>query len=403
MVSEKKSTGPSEPNKTSDKKFEKEARKQGLKKIFVSCYPENVDDNGNIKYPIDDAILRKMPELHDIDKIPKRPKLHKVFMSDSEAFEDVLQIWEFASNCLELPKSFKLEELYMGLQYTEDTEEVTLIADIVCTILEMALQEIPAEEREDDDPFLWMIKQISEDKLKFVWPCIISIVVKGELFEIIANKEIQEIADKLQGATPKTFNTLLSYDEKVKILLYLCNSCHDLTAFRDYISSRLKEKHKYSSEKQETYNLIRQQEQEKKKLMEQNSTKDFVKNDDVKTEIVMLEELKNASRTRSKVIRDQLASLNREKDDFRKNIHEVEERIENLNDKVQRLTDQIWKLSLKVSIIGRDLNNEYWFFKGEPSRLYVKDLRTNTWGYYNDEESLLELENSLLTKGTKEK
>jgi hypothetical protein len=34
----------------------------------------------------------------------------------------------------------------------------------------MAIQEIPEEEREDDDSLLWMIKQLSEEKLKFVWP-----------------------------------------------------------------------------------------------------------------------------------------------------------------------------------------------------------------------------------------
>jgi len=56
-------------------------------------------------------------------------------------------------------------------------------------------------------------------------------------------------------------------------------------------------------------------------------------------------------------------------------------------------------ISVKVSIIGRDLENEYWYFKDDPSKLYVKNLKTNSWGYYNDEESILELENSLITKG----
>jgi hypothetical protein len=63
--------------------------------------------------------------------IPNKPKLFKVFLSDSNQFEDLMQIWEFASNCLELPKGFKVEELYAGLQYSEDAHEVTLISDIV--------------------------------------------------------------------------------------------------------------------------------------------------------------------------------------------------------------------------------------------------------------------------------
>lgn len=363
-----------------------------------------MDGNGNIKYPIDDRLLRKMPLLHDIETLPQRPKLHKVFLENSQEFEDLMQIWEFAANCLELPKGFKVEELYAGLKYQEDEEEVTLVSDIVCAILEMAIQEIPDEEREDDDPLLWMIKQLSEDKLKFVWPCMINIFIQGGIFENVATQEIKDIAERLQSATPQTFNKVLDYYEKVKILLFLCNSCHDLNAFREYISARLKEKSKHSREKQETYTEIRKLEQEKRGLVQLHADSDFVKNEGVNNEIVVLEEeLKNATRTQGKLIREKLDSLTKEKDNFKRTIHDVEEKIENLNSKIQRLNDSIWKVSLKVSIIGRDLENEYWFFKDDPTKLYVKDLSTNEWGYYNDEETILELENSLITKGTKER
>ena len=326
-------------------------------------------------------------------------------MANSEAFEDILQIWEFASNCLDLPKSFKLEELYGGLTYSSSDEEVTLVSDIVWAILQMAIQEIPEEQKEDDDSLLWMIRQLSEDKLKFVWPCIIGIFVDAGLFEYASTTEqVRMIANILRGATPKTFNTLLTYEEKVKILLFLCNSCHDFQVFREYISNRLKEKNKYSKEKQDTYTEIRKLEQEKKKLMQEHADSDFVKNDGVNNEIVALEEeLKNASRTQGKIIRDKLSSLTKDKDKFRKTLQEFDEKIESHNSKISKLNDLIWKVSLKISVIGRDLNNEYWFFKDEPSKLYVKDLLTNTWGYYNDEESILALENSLLTKGTKER
>ena len=375
-----------------------------MRKIFKECYPELVDSNGNIKYPIDDAIIRKMPFVHDVEKVPQRPKSHKIFMTNSEAFEDILQIWEFSSNCLELPKSFKLEELYSGLQFDKDTDEVSLITDIVSAILDMTVKEIPEEEREGEDPLLWMIKQISEDKIRHVWPCLVSIIINAELFDIIADKETLEIALKLDSATPKTFNTILNYEEKVKILLYLCNSCHDLNVFREYISDRLKEKNKYSREKQETYNEIRKQEAEKRKCMESHAKSDFVTNDGFKNQIVLLEEeLKNASRTQGKVIRDKLTSLNKDKDKFRNSIEKIEEKITGLEDKIRRLNDQIWKVSLKVSIIGRDLNNEYWYFKDDPSKVYIKEIKTNTWRCYNDEESVNDLEDSLITKGIRER
>lgn len=268
----------------------------------------------------------------------------------------------------------------------------------------MTVQEIPEEEREGEDPLLWMIKQISEDKIRFVWPCIVSIIVKAELFDIIPDKEVVEISQKLDSATPKTFNTILNYHEKVKILLHLINSCHDLNAFREYISNRLKEKNKYSREKQETYNEIRQQEQEKRKRMEQHSKSDFVTNDGVQNEIVVLEEeLKNASRTQGKLIRDKLINLNKDKDNFRKIIGKIDENISSLEEKIRKLNDQIWKVSLKVSVIGHDLENEYWYFKDDPSKVYIKEFKTNTWRYYSDEESVIELEESLITKGIRER
>lgn len=325
-------------------------------------------------------------------------------MTNFEAFEDLLQIWEFASNWLELPKSFKLEELYAGLQYKDEQEEVSLVSDIVWEILSMAIQEIPEEEKEDDDSLLWMIKQLSEEKLKFVWPCIINIFVHAGLFEYKASQDILSISNILQSATPKTFNTLLTYEEKVKILLFLWNSCHDLQAYREYISQRLKEKHKYTKEKQDTYLEIRQIENEKGKFKKENADCDFVKNEGVNNQIVVLEEeLKNASRTQGKIIRERLSDLTKEKDDFRRTIDEYDSKINTLNEKIHRLNDQIWKVSLKVPVIGRDLDNEYWFFKDEPSKLYVKDLKTKEWGFYNDDESIAELHDSLISKGIKEK
>jgi len=48
--------------------------------MFIEIYPHLVDSSGNIKYPINDNILRKTPLAHDIEEIPTRPKLFKVFL-----------------------------------------------------------------------------------------------------------------------------------------------------------------------------------------------------------------------------------------------------------------------------------------------------------------------------------
>jgi hypothetical protein len=138
--------------------------------------------------------------------------------------------------------------------------------------------------------------------------------------------------------------------------------------------------------------------------MEQHAKSDFVLDDGVQNQVVILEEeLKAASRTQAKAIRDKLNSLNKDKDKLRNSIDKIEEKIHNLESKIQKLNDQIWKVSLKVSVIGHDLENEYWYFKDDLSRIYIKEIKTNTWKYYNDEESVQQLEESLITKGIREK
>jgi hypothetical protein len=52
--------------------------------------------------------------------------------------------------------------------------------------------------------------------------------------------------------------------------------------------------------------------------MEKHSQSDFIMNDGVKLEIKKLEEqLENASRTQSKIIREKLGKLNKDKDNYR--------------------------------------------------------------------------------------
>lgn len=269
----------------------------------------------------------------------------------------------------------------------------------------MALQEIPDEQREDDDSLLWMIKQTQgEGKLRFVWPCLISIFIEKGIFEFTTDDEVLKIGEILQNATPKNFNSLLAYDQKIKILLFLCNSAHDFIAFREYLSERLKEKHRYSREKQDTYTDIRRIDGEKKQLMAQHSNSDFVKNESVKDKITALRaEQKDASRTRGKEITTQLDALTKEMNQYYGSMKAFDEKILSLNNKISRLNDQLFKVSVKVSIIGYDLENEYWYFKDEPTKIYVKNMESRQWGYYSDEESIQELEKSLLTKGSKEK
>lgn len=76
-----------------------------------------------MKYPIPDALIVKMPELHG-GLMREKPKPMKIDM-DAEEFERILYIWEFCNNFsefLETP-SFKIEELAACLSYDPSSDE----------------------------------------------------------------------------------------------------------------------------------------------------------------------------------------------------------------------------------------------------------------------------------------
>ena len=50
-----------------------------LMKIFTRHYPELVDKN-SIKYPIEDKLIKKMPELHGAENMPEKPTGKKVLI-----------------------------------------------------------------------------------------------------------------------------------------------------------------------------------------------------------------------------------------------------------------------------------------------------------------------------------
>jgi len=71
-----------------------------------------------VRYPIPDALIEKMPELHG-GVMRAKPKPMKIDMSAGE-FEGILYIWEFCNNFyefLETPQ-FKIEELASCLSYS---------------------------------------------------------------------------------------------------------------------------------------------------------------------------------------------------------------------------------------------------------------------------------------------
>lgn len=59
---------------------------------------------------------------------------------------------------------------------------------------------------------------------------------------------------------------------------------------------------------------------------------------------------------------------------------------------------------MKPPLLGQDSErNEYWLFKEDLTKIYVRLAATNTWAQYDDEASVVQLEQSLSTRGIREK
>jgi len=92
--------------------------------IFKQLYPDLVDKN-TIKYPIDDHLIKKMPDLHGCHLLKDKPQLMDIII-EADEFENLLYIWEFFNNFsdfLEIP-AFDLVELQASLNFTEKPEKI---------------------------------------------------------------------------------------------------------------------------------------------------------------------------------------------------------------------------------------------------------------------------------------
>jgi len=67
-----------------------------LFKVFADTYPELVEKN-SIKYPIEDLLIQKVPNLHGAENQPPKPEPRRVLI-DGASFERLLYVWEFANN-----------------------------------------------------------------------------------------------------------------------------------------------------------------------------------------------------------------------------------------------------------------------------------------------------------------
>lgn len=83
-------------------------------------YPDLVEKS-SIKYPIEDNLISKLPELHGATNLTPKPDMLEIQIASDE-FERLLHIWEFCNNFADYleTQSFKLEDLRVALTYTAE-------------------------------------------------------------------------------------------------------------------------------------------------------------------------------------------------------------------------------------------------------------------------------------------
>jgi hypothetical protein len=274
-----------------------------------------------------------------------------------------------------------------------------------------------------------------------LWPEIVRIIFIhfiGEQPEI--EPDLLPLAKKLKLTKPESYVSEFSQGEKTTLLMNLISLVHDLDSFRTHLNSRNEEKSGYNKQKQDILGEIKQMDKDKEEIIKKNAKSDFMKNNEetIKKIDALEAQLLEATRTEAKTIRQQINMLTREKNQVLNEMDDIEDKITKKRNKIDTLNDKIFKTSVKTSQLGRDSDkNEYWYFKEEPSKVFVKktiiykpniaetdgmkngnevDLEKDKamlemrekgpdfqWFYYEHESEIESLFNSLNPKGIRER
>ncbi len=87
--------------------------------IFSKLYPELVE-RASVRYPIEDSLIAKLPELHGATGMRPKPQPAPVLLP-ADQFDELVFVWEFCNNFaeyLDVP-FFKIEELRLALTHVE--------------------------------------------------------------------------------------------------------------------------------------------------------------------------------------------------------------------------------------------------------------------------------------------
>jgi len=97
---------------------------QAQKTVFRKFFPE-LHDKNSVKYPIDDKLIQKWPEMHGQADLKPIPEGREIVLSP-EKFENLIYIWEFFNNFSDFFNiaNFTIQELQSALSFTHSSDEI---------------------------------------------------------------------------------------------------------------------------------------------------------------------------------------------------------------------------------------------------------------------------------------
>ena len=215
---------------------------------------------------------------------------------------------------------------------------------------------------------------------------------------------VEAICDtKLSSCLPDTYSTSLTYNEKLEVLETLVDGIHDLVSFKAFLNQRLEERSSYNKQKMDIYVEIKGFESRKQELIKENQESNILSNSEqIMNKIEDLrKQLDQANRVESKRIQQQITDLQNEKNKVMREMQKVEEQIEKRQTKIEKLNEQANKTSIKNQALGKDADrNEYWFFKEDPSKLYVKKQYSAAQKHEVKDQENIEMVREELSKAT---
>lgn len=370
------------------------------------------------KYPIEDSELYSNPILHSLTNFYlTKPIGIEIPCIPKNTVNKLMLIWDFCqtfSHKIRLP-SFSMFDLYFALKYSS-TNTIPLLVAIHSLLLLILISETVDKDYQtlQSESELMLLKLIFENlitderKIQFIhysWLEIIKLLIESSQFISYKNVHVNEVYLILKRMTPSSYNTFLSFDQKMSVLLFLLFSSYDTKYIREVIKVEQEKRNELRKIKRDYEEELRFTEIRKKELERQE--KYTMPKEKIES---LTKQLQTLSEDYQTLTRQQLARLRKEKENERekyksviKESEVISQRCEDIVVKIEKIQAEISEIpSMNKKCIGIDgLGNKYFFFPWEKDRLYIK--KNKEWRLLITNESIKELILKLSDKGIHER